>query len=63
MRRRHTALLAGLVEFTYHATLGRTIVFSIAAWNLNCTPHITRRVTPRGVSGPSGWSRLRVEDV
>jgi len=47
----HAAPLAGLVDPTCHATPARTIVFSIAAWNLNCTPHITPRFTTNGCIG------------
>jgi hypothetical protein len=54
------ALLARLVDPGYRAKPERAILFTIEAWDVNCSQHITERVTTDEVSGAVDGLRQRL---
>ena len=54
------ALLDRLIDKSYRARLERAILFTIEAWDINCSQHITERFTPAEVAEAAEKLRERI---
>jgi predicted pyridoxine 5'-phosphate oxidase superfamily flavin-nucleotide-binding protein len=57
------ALMERLVDPGYRARPERAILFTIEAWDVNCSQHITERFTQAEITGAVAGLRERIESL
>ena len=57
------ALMERLIDPGYRARPERAILFTIEAWDVNCSQHITERYTPDEIAGAVTGLRERIETL
>ena len=57
------ALMEKLVDPGYRARAERAILFTIEAWDVNCSQHITERYTQEEISGAVAGLRDRISEL